>query len=205
MFAAAFRLAGLRQALGFGHFPELRSSGGFGFAVVEGGKAAAALADLLERRGEETRWPVRPWIQNSVRRENGILLSVSVSGEPPAGFIGFRRVASVDVMDDGFALAYSIRPDYVYVSPDSRGRGLSSAARDFVLGGIGRDIEALSSLWAAGTMQRIGDISLRFDVLGHAESDEGERFMESLRQGMSRLIADTDLAELGFGSVEPAF
>ncbi|RWL21626.1 MAG: hypothetical protein EOR63_32670 [Mesorhizobium sp.] len=179
-------------------------------ALLGGSHEAEAIFRGLGEAAGRDRWPILSWLRAAASRD-GAATAVAYGRDcRPAGFVSCRRVVAVEVGGkDSFSLCYSVRPDYVYVAPDRRGMGHSTAMRQAFARAIARDIDALALLWEAGTLSEVGDISLGFEVMGIADSEEGELFMERLRQDMEQAVEarfpPSVLAGFGYESVVPAF
>lgn len=185
----------------------LREAGAEGdgapYSMPAGLREAEAVFRGMGKSAADDRWPALNWLRDAAGREGEAILVVHGEDGRPAGFAACRRVAAVEIGDgDRLALCYSIRPDYVYVAPGFRGTGCGALLRDGLMRAIGIDMESLSATAVRG-------LPIGFEVLGIAESEEGARFMESLRLDMEasaeRWFEPSEVQDSGCGLVRCAF
>ena len=203
--ARKVRLPALRVATGLSGGPAFH--GGAWLRLVQDVRDAADMVRRMEVHGEDSDWPALLWAKTAAARHGGVLVEAAEASGVPAGYIGFRRAAELEVRDGGtLAVCYSVRPDYVYLAPHARGRGLSQALRRAVLNVVEADLRQMERLREEGALD---GLAVGFEVLGQVESDEGEAFLETLRQDVGRSVearfSAGDLAEMGYEQVVPAF
>lgn len=103
-----------------------------------------------------------------------------------SGFISYSRGLEIVVgdEDDDVEALYTVRVEYLYVSPEARGQNLSTALMAVVMSDVLDDVDHLSNK-IASSKGKLPDFSFRSRLTAEAHSLGGERFLDALHYNMA--------------------
>lgn len=171
--------------------------GRFRFTMVADPHLAEKIAAHLRAVDPDVRWPIEEWLADAATsRMFGLAIHVPRKPEP-SGFIVCDRRPAIVIRESGsLCLEYEFAAEYLYLSPDVRGLGLSSVLRRIAMDDVSDDMARLSAVVADW---RANGEAVGFDVAveGDAQSPEGRRFLKAVHR---EILQHAEEAGLQVGS-----
>ncbi|TLX16826.1 hypothetical protein [Rhizobium sp. MHM7A] len=158
---------------------ELADGRAFNFSVVRSDGQEELRSQLLPRLNGE-KWGVYEWISDAMLYP-GFVVSIEREGEDrSSGFLAFdTRVFIFNVgQQESLRISVTVEPKVVYVSPDARGQGFSSAFVALLCGQMQHTLGLIETAMQTSLKgSRVKDITLALEA--ECVSEEGARFVRN--------------------------
>lgn len=176
----------------------------FHFKQVKDASEAEALVETLRQRADGSeRWKFDRWLENGIKHQQTIIEVRRSGDETPAGYAIIHTDLGVEK-----ALSGKFKPNFylsldlaaIYISPECRGMGFSSALRWAVASYV-EDIIAAVEKMPSEDRASLEGMNLEVFLTGEAQSAGGARYLSSVLDKIEEYATYYLEEERWFGAV----